>query len=312
MGNATDALEIMMSYHNFKSHDEIILSSHTMIATLSSIINAKALPVPVDIQPDGTICAEDIKKNLNSNTKAIVVTQLNGHTCNMDEILEICRENNLILFEDSAQGLGSKFKNKCAGTFGFAGCLSFYPAKILGGPGDGGAILTDDDNFYDWAIAHRDHGRSSDGLNHIGRNSRLDNLMASFLNEQLKDFNKFVERRKTIAQIYTDGLKSIKYLTLPRLYNDDSDIHYETFQNFEILAIERDNLKKFLQDRGIGTLIQWGGLSINNIENYKLNSKSNFINTDKYFKECLMLPLNTIISNNELRYVIESIKKFYE
>ena len=153
VGNATDALEIMMSYHNFKSHDEIILSSHTMIATLSSIINAKALPVPVDIQPDGTICAEDIKKNLNSNTKAIVVTQLNGHTCNMDEILEICRENNLILFEDSAQGLGSKFKNKCAGTFGFAGCLSFYPAKILGGPGDGGAILTDDDNFYDWAIA---------------------------------------------------------------------------------------------------------------------------------------------------------------
>ena len=99
---------------------------------------------------------------------------------------------------------------------------------------------------------------------------------------------------------------------MPRLYNDDSDIHYETFQNFEILAIERDNLKKFLQDRGIGTLIQWGGLSINNIENYKLNSKSNFINTDKYFKECLMLPLNTIISNNELRYVIESIKKFYE
>ena len=153
---------------------------------------------------------------------------------------------------------------------------------------------------------------SSDGLNHIGRNSRLDNLMASFLNEQLKDFNKFVERRKTIAQIYTDGLKSIKYLTLPRLYNDDSDIHYETFQNFEILAIERDNLKKFLQDRGIGTLIQWGGLSINNIKNYKLNSKSNFINTDKYFKECLMLPINTIISNNELRYVIESIKKFYE
>ena len=312
VANATDALEIMMSYHNFKSKDEIILSSHTMIATLSAIIHSGALPVPVDIQSDGTICPKDIEKNLNSNTKAIVATQLNGHTCNMDEILNICNKNNLILFEDSAQGLGSKFKNKCAGTFGFAGCFSFYPAKILGGPGDGGAILTDDDKFYEWATAHRDHGRSSDGLKHIGRNSRLDNLIALFLDEQLKDFDKFVDRRRSIANIYTNGLKDIKALTLPKLYNGSNDLHYETFQNFEILASHRENLIKFLKERGVGTLVQWGGLAIHNISEYRHNSKSDFQNSDKYFNDCLMLPMNTVISDDEIKYVIDSIKSFYE
>ena len=312
VANATDALEMMMSYHNFNKDDEIILSSHTMIATLSAIIHAGAKPVPVDINLDGTICPLEIKKNLNPKTKAIIVTQLNGHTCNMDEIMTIYHENDLILFEDSAQALGSKFKNKSAGTFGFAGCLSFYPAKILGGPGDGGAILTDNKEFFEWATTYRDHGRDLGGLKHIGRNSRLDNLMALFLDEQLKDFDSFVERRKSIAQIYTDGLNEIKALKLPELYNDSSNIHFETFQNFEILAVKRDKLKKYLREKGIGTLIQWGGLAIHNIENYRLNSKSTFDNTSKYFRDCLMLPMNTMISDNEIKYIIDTIKNFYE
>ena len=312
VANATDALEIMMSYHNFKSSDEIILSSHTMIATLSAIIHAGATPVPVDIQLDGTICPEEIKKNINQNTKAIVVTQLNGHTCNMDEITNICNENNLLLFEDSAQALGSKYKNRFAGTFGFAGCFSFYPAKILGGPGDGGAILTDNTNFYEWAIAHRDHGRSGSELKHIGRNSRLDNMMASFLDLQFKDFDNFVYRRKLIAQMYTDGLHKINYLSLPKLYADSEDVYFETFQNYELLAKNRDKLKKFLNEKGIGTLIQWNGLAINDIGEYQKKSNSSFLNSKKYFKECLMLPINTVISDNEVSYVIEQINKFYE
>ena len=311
VANATDALEMMLSYHNFSADDEVILSSHTMVATLSAIIHANAKPVPVDIQTDGTICPKDIIKNINNNTKAIIVTQLNGHTCNMDEIKSICNDNNLVLFEDSAQALGSKFKGQSAGTFGFAGCLSFYPAKILGGPGDGGALITNDDNFYDWALANRDHGRSKNGLEHIGRNSRLDNLMASFLNIQLKDFEKFVLRRKDIAKIYNDGLKKIKEIRLPNLYNENDSLHFETFQNYELLVRDRDNLKAFLSEKKIGSIIQWGGMAIHDLKEYRKNSKSNFIVAKNYFDSCLMLPMNTAIVDEEINFVIDSINEFY-
>lgn len=311
IANATDGLEMMMQYMNLKENDEVILSSHTMVATLSAIIHSRAKPVPVDIQLDGTISLDSIKKNINLNTKALIVTQLNGHTCKMNDIQNLCDENNIQLFEDSAQALGSKYKNQSAGTFGIAGCLSFYPAKILGGPGDGGALLTSNEDFYQWSRSFRDHGRSSSGIEYIGRNSRLDNLMAAFLNIQLRDFEAFILRRKSIAKIYNENLSHIKELNLPLLY-ENSDIHYETFQNYEILCEDRDELKNFLSSNNIGSLIQWGGVSINNIKNYGNNSKCNFEMTLKYFNECLMLPMNTLILDNEIYFIIEKIKEFYK
>ncbi len=314
VANATDALEMMVEYNNFTNKDEIILSSHTMIATLSSIIRSGAKPVPVDITLDGSICPKSILENINKNTKAIFVTQLNGHTCNMDEIIDICNANNIILLEDSAQALGSKYKNKSAGTFGIAGCLSFYPAKILGGPGDGGAIITNNEGFYNWVKNHRDHGRNKNNeIKNIGRNSRLDNLMAAFLNVQLKDFEKTIYRRRKVAEIYYNGLKHLDTLKLPKMYHLDTYTQYEdTFQNYEILAENRDGLRDFLNQNHVGTLIQWGGITINMIGDYFKNSKSNFSVTKEYYDKCIMLPMNTIISDSDIRKVINLICKFYK
>ena len=314
VANATDALEMMLEFNNFQVEDEIILPSHTMVATLSAIVRSSAIPVPVDINMDGTISIESIKKNINQNTKAIIVAQLNGHTCDMDEINEVCENNNLLLFEDSAQALGSKHNNKFAGTFGLAGCFSFYPAKILGGPGDGGALITNNEEFYDWALKHRDHGRGEDNqIHHIGRNSRLDNLMAAFLNAQFIYFDNVINRRREVAKIYNDSLAKINQINLPLYEEKNINIkHFDTFQNYEILADKRDELKKYLSENGVGTLIQWGGITTNQILNFSANSKSSFSNTKSYYERCLMLPMNTIISDDQIHHVINIIKKFYE
>ncbi len=313
VGNATDALEMMLEYHNFSREDEIILSSHTMIATLSSIVRSSAKPVPVDIQEDGLICPKSILESINKNTKALMITQLNGKTCNMDEIKKICNEKNLLLFEDSAQALGSRYKNQHAGTFGSAGCFSFYPAKILGGPGDGGALITSNTELYEWFSKNRDHGRSKNGeISHLGRNSRLDNLMAAFLNIQFDHFDEFIERRRKVAKKYNDILKNIDEIKCPE-YNDDKDNeHFDTFQNYEILADNRDQLKKYLAENEVGTLIQWGGITTNQIENFSKNSKSKFITTENYYKRCLMLPMNTMITDDEIDIINELIMKFYK
>ena len=141
VGNATDALEIALKVAGIKPNDEIIISTYTMIATAGAINHVGALAVPVDIRDDHLIDYSQIEKNITAQTKAIMPTQLNGRTCNMDIICDIADKYNLLLFEDAAQGLGSKFKNKSAGTFGLASAISFYPAKNLGSLGDGGAIL---------------------------------------------------------------------------------------------------------------------------------------------------------------------------
>ena len=188
VGNATDALEMLVQVSDIKKDDVVIISTHTMIATASAISANGAIPVPVECAHDHLIDSESIKKAITSKTKCIMPTQLNGRTANMDEICRIADEYGLLIIEDSAQALGSKYKGKNAGTFGLGGCISFYPAKVLGCLGDGGIILCNDEKIYENLIMMRDHGRDpvSGDVLLWGRNSRLDNLQAAVLNYQFQ------------------------------------------------------------------------------------------------------------------------------
>ncbi|MBK7686923.1 MAG: DegT/DnrJ/EryC1/StrS family aminotransferase [Rhodocyclaceae bacterium] len=130
-------------------------------------------------------------------------TQLNGRTCNMDRIMATASKHGLFVVEDAAQALGSKFKGKAAGTFGQAGAISFFPAKVLGCMGDGGGVITNDEHIFDRIYQLHDHGRDVDGeVRCWGRNSRLDNLQAAILNHGLKSSDKVVSRRRYIAALY--------------------------------------------------------------------------------------------------------------
>jgi dTDP-4-amino-4,6-dideoxygalactose transaminase len=309
VANGTDALVLVLKAAGIGDGAEVIFSSHTFIATAASIHFAGATPVPVECGPDHSIDPKAVERAVTRKTRAIMPTQLNGRTCDMDALMAIAEKHQLAIVEDAAQGLGSKYRGKAAGTFGIAGTFSFYPAKTLGCYGDGGAILTNDSSLYETMRTLRDHGRDRHGeVVMWGFNSRLDNLQAAILNFKLKTFPAVVERRREMAALYQKGLGSMKQLHLPAGPAVDSP-YFDAYQNYEIEAEDRDALKSFLKDRGVGTLIQWGGKAVHQFENLKFNVSLPF--TEKMFTRCLMLPLNLSMSNEDVAYVCEQIENFY-
>jgi len=200
VGNATDGMEIFLEAIGIQPGDEIIISSHTMLATASAIKVCGGVPIPVDIGYDNLICPEAIEEAITSNTVGIMPTQLNGRICDMDAILTIAKKHNLFLVEDAAQALGSKYKGQHAGTFGLASDISFFPAKVLGCLGDAGGVLVNDKELFHKIYQIHDHGRDVDGeIKRWGRNSRLDNLQAAILSHKLKSYKNVIERRREVG-----------------------------------------------------------------------------------------------------------------
>ncbi len=309
VANGTDALILALRAANIGSGDEVIFASHTYVATAASIHFVDATPVPVDCRADHMIDPEGVKAAITSRTRVIMPTQLNGRTCDMDALQAIANEYGLLIIEDAAQGLGSQYKGKCAGTFGLAGTISFYPAKVLGCFGDGGAILTNDDVVYEKMYALRDHGRNTKGeVVGWGFNSRLDNLQAAILNFKLERYEQEIVRRREIAMIYQRHLGDLNELLLPPAPGSESD-HFDVFQNYEIEADRRDELQGYLKAQGVGSLVQWGGKAVHQIE--VLGLSANLPYTEKMFTRCLMLPMNTSLSNEDVEYVCDQIRRFY-
>ena len=309
VANGTDALIIALRAAGIKPGDEVILPSHTYIATAAAVHFVGATPVLVECGTDHLIDPASVKAAITPTTRAIMPVQLNGRTSDMEALQKIADEHNLLIIEDAAQGLGSKYKGQCAGTFGAAGTFSFYPAKVLGCFGDGGAIVTNDDAVAEQVMLLRDHGRNEEGLIvEWGFNSRLDNLQAAILNFKLGTFPQDIERRREIARRYQAGLSEISDLVLPPDPDSDSN-HYDVYQNYEIESSHRDALKDHLKKDGIGTIIQWAGKAVHQFEDLKFNVSLPF--TEKMFERCLMLPMNTSLSDEDIEYICASIRHFY-
>jgi len=309
VGNATDALQIGLIAGGINPGDEVIFCSHTMVATAAAIHFAGGIPVPIDAGSDHLMDPKKIEAAITSRTRAIMPTQLNGRTCKMDAIAEVAEKHGLDVYEDAAQALGSKYRQKCAGTFGKAAGISFYPAKVLGCFGDGGAVLTDDDKIYQRILALRDHGRDESGeIVMWGMNSRLDNIQAALLDYQLKDYGNVVERRRNIARQYRKRLGHLDQIVLPPGPDDDPD-HFDVYQNYEIQAEARDALQSNLRDKGIGTLVQWGGKPVHQFN--KLGFTKSLPYTDKLFERMLMIPMNMALSDDDVDYVCDCIIEFY-
>jgi dTDP-4-amino-4,6-dideoxygalactose transaminase len=280
-----------------------------MLATASAIITAGGTPVPVDIGEDGLIDVDAIASAINNNTVGISPTQLNGRTCDMQTIMQIANDKKLVVVEDAAQALGSKFKNKSAGTFGDAASFSFYPAKVLGSLGDGGAVVTNRNDIYEKVFQLHDHGRDSKGeVKSWGRNSRLDNLQAAILSNNFQKYDLVIKRRREIADIYNTELKQLEELQLPPAPVENAE-NFDVYQNYELQANNRDQLRQELSDKGIGTIIQWGGKAVHQWEILGFNIK--LPKSEKFFERCLMLPINMFVSDEDVYYVCETIKNFY-
>jgi dTDP-4-amino-4,6-dideoxygalactose transaminase len=292
-----------------KDGDEVILSSHTMLATAVAVHFAGAKPVPVECGPDHLIDPAAVEAAVTPRTRAIMPTQLNGRTCDMDALGRIANTHGLLIVEDAAQALGSRFKGRCAGSFGASAAISFYPAKVLGCMGDGGAVVTNDSRVYERASELCNFGRNSAGeVVRWGFNSRLDNLHAAMLLFQLNRYDDVMRRRRELAALYTGRLDNVAEIGLPPAPDSDRD-HFDIYQNYEIEAEHRNELKQYLMDRGIGTLIQWGGQAIHQLK--ALGFTQHLPHTDWLFTRLVMLPMNMSLSDDDVHYVCDNIRDFY-
>ncbi|MBV6417035.1 MAG: dTDP-3-amino-3,4,6-trideoxy-alpha-D-glucose transaminase [Steroidobacteraceae bacterium] len=311
VGVADGTIALMMGLRaaGIRPGDEVIVPSHTFVASAAAIHHVGAQPVLADCGPDHLITAEAVHCKLSPRTRGIMPVQLNGRTANMDGIMDIARDHNLIVVEDSCQALGSKFKGRIAGTFGAAGTCSFYPSKTLGCYGDGGAVFTNDDALAECLRLFRDHGRSSTGdVVTFGYNSRLDNLQAAVLKFKLAGYDSEIRRRRYLAGIYQSRLAGLPDLLLPPAPDSDPD-HFDIFQNYEVECSRRDELRAHLDSQGVKTIIQWGGKTIHQFKELGLNSDVPY--TESMTGRFFLLPMNTSLSDDDVHYVCDKIHQFY-
>ena len=312
VGNCSDGLLLALKAAKIGAGDEVIFSSHTFVATASAIYHSGATPIPVECSHDHLIDVKAVEAAITPKTRAIVPTQLNGQVCEMDSLLSLCKKYNLLLIEDSAQSLGAKYKGKSAGTFGLASAYSFYPAKVVGCFGDGGAVVTNDDEIYKQVFLTRDHGRAKIGeVVTWGMNSRLDNLQAAILDFKLSKYHLDIERRRSIAAQYEAGLKEVKEVVLPPAPDANPD-KFEIYQNYEVevtKASEREQLREHLSQNGIGTILQWGGKAVHEFEGLGLRYHLPF--TEDLMRRSFLLPMNTSLTDDDVSYIVETIRKYY-
>ncbi len=311
-GSATSALEIGILNLNLPPNSEIIVPSHTFIATINGIVSAGHSPIIADIDETGLIDVKKVKNYINKKTKAIICVNLNGMMCEMNKLKDICKKKNLYLIEESAQGFGAEYNNKKSGSFGIFSVFSFYPTKILGSFGDGGCIATNNNTLGKKIRTYANHGRFKGSVISDGTNSRLDNFQAMILNSNLKLINISIKKRIKLAKEYYLNFKENKNISFPFKNRKKINKYKDVFQNFEILVKKRNALKRFLNKRKIETLIQWKGVPVNKIKLKKIKLKNKYDGTNKYFKECLCLPIGDHVNKQQVKKISQAINDFYK
>lgn len=288
--------------------DEVITVGHTFVASVSAIVHAGARPVLIDVQDDYNMDPAELEAAITCKTKAIMPVHLNGRVCEMDAILATAKKYNLVVIEDAAQALGATFQGKKAGSFGLAGCFSFYPFKSLGGLGDGGAVVTDDPDVARVATLLRFNGedRQTGEFHYHGYTALLDNVQAAVLDVKLRYLPSWIDHRRKTAALYREGLKGISALRLPHF---DGDYYFDSYQNYVIRTPHRDALRQHLKDEGVETLVHWVkpmwehmGLSLEN---------PGLPETENICREVISLPMSAETTAEEVEVTINCIHEFF-
>ncbi|MDU0363139.1 DegT/DnrJ/EryC1/StrS family aminotransferase [Rhizobium sp. 25PS6] len=253
VANGLDALILSIEALDLPKGSEIMVASNTYIATILAILRAGHIPVLVEPERDTfNIDPDCLHAALTHNTRAICVTHLFGKACRMTEIAAFASEYGLRVIEDCAQSHGARYDGRLTGTFGIAGCFSFYPTKNLGALGDAGAIVTDDDEFADRLRHMRNYGSKKKYENlYIGVNSRLDEMQAAFLRVKLRHLDQVTEHKRALANLYFANLP--EWLTQPLRRSSE----YDVFHIFGIRHPDRDELRQWLLDNGVKTEIHY-------------------------------------------------------
>lgn len=306
VNSGLDALTLAVRALNISEGDEIIVPANTYIATVLAVTENKAIPVFVEPNEFYNIDAEKIEAAITPKTKAIMVVHLYGQAANMKKICAIAEKYNLKIIEDCAQSHGAKFQNKMTGTFGI-GCFSFYPTKNLGAFGDGGAVVTDDENFAEKIKMLRNYGSKIKYHNEIeGVNSRLDEIQAALLRVKLSHLEELNAERKKIAAKYLNEIKNPS-IVLPKIFGDSEHVWHQ----FVVRVKNRDDFQKYLEENNIKTVIHYP-IPPHLAECYKyLNHKrGDFPIAEKFSDEVLSLPMFNGMTDAEIDYTIKILNEF--
>ena len=322
VSSGSDALLISLLSLNLKKGDEVITTPFTFISTASAIIHAGLKPVFVDIDESYNIDVEKIEDAISKKTRVIVPVHLFGQCAKMKEILQLKEKYNLKIIEDSAQAIGAEYplngKIKKTCSMGDMGCLSFYPTKNLGGFGDGGMIISNNTETYKEIKMLRTHGYDGKHYKILGWNFRLDTLQASVLLAKMNFLDKWNKMRQENAQYYENlfyesGLLEKEVVKLPPALYREKVENYHTYHQFVIRVKERDNLKKFLYDKGIETGIYYSSpLYLQPCFSSLGYHKGDLPVTEQACQKVLALAIYPGLKKEMQNYIVEEIKNFYK
>ena len=306
VGNGLDAIKLALLALDIGQGDEVIVPSNTFIATVLAISQVGATPILVDPDIDTyNISYKNIENSITKKTKAIIVVHLYGQSADMDEILEIVKNNKLYLIEDCAQAHGAEYKGKKVGSFGDISCFSFYPGKNLGALGDAGAIVTNNKSYANKIRSLSNYGSSIKYKHEYkGINSRLDEIQAGFLNVKLKYIDKMINERSKVANRYLKEIHNDKII-LPKVKSDRNHV----WHIFAIRTNERNKFQEYLKKNNIDTVIHYP-VSIAKQKAYKNDNINDLPIAYKISKEELSLPLYYGMKDEEIDYVIDIINKY--
>jgi len=315
--NGTDALQIAMMALGLKPGDEVITADFTYVATAEVIGLLGLTPVLVDVNPSTfDINIEALERNITEKTKAIVPVHLFGQCANMDAIMEIAKKYNLYVIEDNAQAIGAEYtfqngNRKKAGTIGHIGCTSFFPSKNLGCFGDGGAIMTNDDELAQRCRMIASHGQSKQYVHDVlGVNSRLDSIQAAILDVKLKYLDQYIQARQKAAEYYDRKFSNHPEIIIPaRNPNSTHVFHQYTLQ---IKNGKRDALRAFLQEQGIPSMIYYPiPLHLQKAYQSPRYKKGDFPVTEKLCASVLSLPMHTELTEDTLEQITNAVLNFF-
>ncbi len=312
VANGTDSLFILMKMLGIGKGDEVLTVANSWISSSETISQTGAKPVFIDI--DNLYYSVDenkLEEKITPDTKALIAVHLQGQMCAIGKIKEICEKHGIFLIEDCAQSHFSEFEGKRAGTFGVAGSFSFYPGKNLGAYGDAGCIITNDDKLADKCRMYANHGALKKHHHLIeGINSRLDGMQAAILSAKLPHILEWTAKRIEKANYYTRQLNMLCPQVITPVVRPGTK---HTFHLYIIRTSQRDELKSFLADKGVETMIHYPSiLPVLPAYTYLEEKGENYPVAYSFQPQILSLPIYPEISTEEIDYVVENIVLFYK
>ncbi len=310
VSSGSDALLVCLMAENIGPGDEVITTPYTFFATVGAITRLGARPIFVDIDPvTYNLDVTQIASKITEKTRAIMPVHLFGQMADMDPIMGLASQHGLVVIEDAAQAIGAEYKGRRAGSIGHYGCFSFFPSKNLGAAGDGGMVVTNEAARAERVRCLRGHGAKPKYYHRmIGGNFRLDALHAAIVSAKLPHLDQWTEGRRANAQRYDVLFQEAGTpVTRPSVVTDR-----HIFNQYVISTPERDELQAFLRSKGVGTEVYYPvPMHLQDCFAYLAIPPGAFPKSERAAKESLAIPIYPELTEEQARYVVESIDEFF-